>query len=225
MSMTNLYFDLEVIPGCQWYQEQAAAAVRPPSNYRSEDAIEKWWKEVGQAAKLEAIHRTCFIPAYGQIVCIGWALDDGPTEYLVGEDEAILLGRFFTHLEETLPNDRVKHLRWIGHNISGFDIPYLRMRCILHGIKSDYLPEHGIKPWDTSKVFDTLGMLAGRDTKGYSLGNMAKLFGIIDPMENLDGSMVWEMWKSGLHNAVGEYCANDVSITRSLYNRIKEFYE
>jgi hypothetical protein len=80
-----------------------------------------------------------------------------------------------------------------------------------------------IKPWETQKAFDTLYQLAGTNTKGHNLGNMAKVFGIDDPFPDIDGSMIWQLWKEKKETLIEDYCASDVRITRELYKRIRDW--
>jgi hypothetical protein len=95
---------------------------------------------------------------------------------------------------------------------------------MIHQILSPYLPPANAKPWEFEKVFDTLEALAGKDKQGYGLGNMARLFNIPDKFKDVDGSMIWDLWKLGLHESIGQYCANDVEITRNLFNRIADWF-
>jgi predicted PolB exonuclease-like 3'-5' exonuclease len=226
MTISNVFIDIESIPGETFYLEQAVEEVRPPGNFTKEDTIAAWHKGAGVAAKEAAAHRVGMIPAYCQIVSIAFAVDDGPVRTFYGKDEGLLLEGFWEGIAASLVNSRNPlSVRWIGHNIVGFDLPVLFFRCLMHGINDPRLPAvRDIKPWETTKVFDTLYQMAGQNPKGYGLANMCKLFGIESKFPDIDGSQVWGLWKEGYYQLVSEYNADDVELVRKLYLRIKEFY-
>jgi predicted PolB exonuclease-like 3'-5' exonuclease len=222
-SPNELYFDIETVPGCDWYMEEVAAKVTAPANYTKPESIKEWMATAGQKKMEDAKHSTGLIPIYGKIICIGFALNDAHPQTITGDNEKELLQAFFAHLKfQVLGMDNTK-VKWIGHNICGFDIPYLWTRCMVNEVDSLFLPRRDNKPWETSKVFDTLYQVAGKDFKGHSLGNMAKLFGIKDKYPDVDGSMIWDMYREGLLDSISEYCINDVEITRQLYKRINPY--
>lgn len=215
----DIFLDLEVIPGCDWYMEEQATKVSAPANYVNPDAIEKWMVMQGNGKKEQARHATGLIPIYGQIICIGFAVNDGPVMTLYGTDEKDLIKRFYQELSDR----KVQRHRWVGHNVVGFDLPYLWTRSVVHHLDSAFLPDKQIKPWEMDKAFDTLYQLAGKDFKGHSLGNVCKVFGIPDNYPDVDGSMIWDMYREGLAESIQQYCANDVCMTRQLFNRIEGY--
>jgi predicted PolB exonuclease-like 3'-5' exonuclease len=224
--INNVIIDLETIPGQTFYNQQVLDQVKPPASYKKPESIALWWEESGEYAKQQALHSVGLMPAYGQIVALSYALDENVPRVYFGEHERGILSCFWQDLKEDLSASRnPMSVRWVGHNITGFDLPYLFMRCMVHGLNDPLLPNpREMKPWDTMKVFDTLYQLAGTNTKGMGLANVCKLFGIESAMPDIDGSMVWQMWQDGEHSKVADYCEDDVRMTRELFYRIREYY-
>lgn len=223
--ITNIFLDIETVPGDTFYQKQIAASVMPPANYTKEEAIKNWWMTRGKQVKEEAVHATSLMPAYNRIVCLSWAIGDEDPTTFSGDSEEAILSCFFQDLGDQLSNQQCAYsMRVVGHNVTGFDLPCIWHACIRNNVGYSFLPHpRMIKPWDTNKVVDTLTMLAGRDFKGMSLGNLAKLYGLNDAHPDVDGSMVWQMWKDGMETQVADYCAGDVRLVRALYYRIRDF--
>jgi predicted PolB exonuclease-like 3'-5' exonuclease len=216
---TEIVLDIECVAGCDWFQDQQAAKVSAPSNYTKPETIAQWMETTGKAKQEEARRNTCFIPLYSKIICIGFALDDGPVMTIAEDDEKSLIKRFYKELYDA----GARSHRYIGHNILNFDLPLLWTRSVVHGVDSAFLPKRQYKAWDTSEVFDTLVQLAGRDTKGYSLGNACRVLGIPDAYPDMDGSMIHDLHKEGMWESIQQYCSNDVCMTRQLFNRIEGY--
>jgi len=221
--MNNLFIDIETVPGCDWYIHQLQEAVAPPSNYRSDDAIQKWWKEIGDDKVVDAGHAAGLIPAYGEIVCISVAKNDEDPVSFTAYSEIDLLQDFRAWLKINMPE--LGQTRLIGHNLVAFDLPFLWFRSLYNKVNLSYwVPcPNKVRPWETERLFDTLHILAGRDTKGYSLGNMGKLFGIKDRYPEIDGSMIWDLYTQCKLNDITAYCENDVMMVRDLYKRMEGF--
>ena len=220
--INNCFLDIETIPAATFYQKEVVEAVKPPSTYSKPDSIAQWWETKGDQAKEDAVHATGLMPAYNRIVSLAWAWEDEPVKVYSGA-EAGILGAFFEDVaEKSAAAHNGYSMRWIGHNIVGFDLPCIWWAALRNHVNYAFLPNpRQVKPWDTMKVTDTLYQLAGTERKGMSLGNMAKLFGIEDPLSGIDGSMVWQMFRDGRIAEIEEYNCVDVEITRALYHRIR----
>jgi DNA polymerase elongation subunit (family B) len=217
MSKT-LFVDIETIPGSPWYQEELAAKVAPPSNYKSNEAISKWWAETGDEQKAKIGESTALMPLYGQIACIGYAFDDEPVEVITCGSEKELLQRFATVISDAASPTSI--LTWCGHNICAFDIPFLNLRSLVHGVTIPWLPGRNSKPW-SAQVFDTMYELAGSDYKGFSLKHVCKALGIPNMFYDKDGGSIAHLWQTPEgKELVMDWCANDVSMTRQIYRRM-----
>ena len=111
-------------------------------------------------------------------------------------------------------------VKWAGgepkflcaHNGKEFDFPYLCRRMIVHGISiPSLLNIAGKKPWEIHH-FDTLELWKFGDFKSYtSLNLLAHTLGIATPKDDIDGSVVWEVyWKEKNLPRIIAYCQKDV---------------
>jgi len=110
-----------------------------------------------------------------------------------------------------------------GHNGKEFDFPYIARRMIVHQIE---LPEKlnlfGKKPWEIAHL-DTMDLWKFGDYKHYtSLKLMANILGIASPKEDLDGSMVKEVYyKEKDIDRIIRYCELDVITTAQVFLRLR----
>lgn len=215
-SQQFVYFDIETIP-CQdkSFFNEALKNVSAPSRYSKPESIEKWLKENREKAAKEAVEKTSFDGGRGHVCTIAWAKNEGDIMVCHAEtisDERMVLSEFFSDLDpyhsETL----------VGHNITGFDLGFLRKRAICLGVKMpapNSFPRDP-KPWDTT-VIDTMTAWAGG--KGQiSMNELCEILGI-DGKDGFDGSMVAQAWADGEHKKIAEYCADDVLRTREIHKR------
>lgn len=203
-----IIFDIETLPTQdEELINRLCADLRPPANYKNDDAIEKWMID----ARKKVIADTAMNGAYGMIACI--CLSDEITEISIGGidmSEEDVLCRFYDCIA---PFDAV----FCGHNIAAFDLPFLKHRAIVNGVKppKSLLYAMNAKPWDDC-IKDT--MLMWSKTKMISLDTLAWILGI-ENKNTFDGSQVAEMWAKD-PNLVIQKCINDVSVTRQVYNRL-----
>lgn len=222
--INNVFVDIETVPAPTFMMQDVADKIRPPATYTKPETIAAWMADKAPAAVEQAQHGLGLMPAYAQIVCLSFAFEDDAPEVYSGT-EAGILSSFFEDLSVKASQTHNGYsMRFIGHNILGFDLPCIWWACLRNRIPYAFLPHpRQVKPWETMKALDTLYQMAGTERKGMSLGNMAKLFGIHDPLPDVDGSMVWDMYKAGRIAEIEDYCAADVEIVRELYKRIKEW--
>jgi len=226
--MLNVYIDIETVPGSQWFQDKLALDVQPPANYKSDEAILKWWSETGNAKRAEAGRMTALTP-FCKIVAIGYAVGNDDVTVIAGSNEGELLRKFVGDLRMRLthPAKGFMNPMYVGHNILSFDMPRLYQRMVINSIDPDTVRIKSpalIKGWDDA-YFDTLNVFAGRDTKGCSLGNLCNEFGIDDPMPDMDGSKVHDLVVAGDFVTLAQYCKSDVEMTRELAKRLGCNYE
>jgi DNA polymerase elongation subunit (family B) len=127
----------------------------------------------------------------------------------LGDDEKKILEDFAQLLNAHFGTDR--H-RLCAHNGKEFDFPYIARRMIIHGIKIPLLLDNaGKKPWEINNL-DTMELWKFGDFKSFvSLNLLANLFDIPTPKDDIDGSMVADVYyreKDLLRIAI--YCNKDV---------------
>ncbi len=186
-----------------------------------------WDKKAEQIKKTEEqtpeqIYRNAGIYAeFGKVICVSVAyLKDSKLRITSfnDQDEKTLLQNFADLL---IKHFSKSHCRLCAHNGKEFDFPYLCRRMLVNEIQiPDILNVSGKKPWETT-FLDTLEMWKFGDYKHYtSLDLLAAIFGIPSPKENIDGSMVYELyWNSKDFQRIKEYCEKDVLTVVQLFLR------
>jgi len=115
-----------------------------------------------------------------------------------------------------------KALRLVAHNGKEFDFPYICRRMLINGIGiPDTLQISGKKPWEIHHI-DTMELWKFGDFKNYtSLDTLAALFDIDSSKDDIDGSMVNEVYytENDLER-IAHYCKKDVIVTTQLLLRL-----
>ena len=198
------------------------AHLKPPANYKSDEAIAKW--------KLTAVDKmvdnTSFDGSAGSICTISYALGEGDIKTLQRDDfitEKSIIQSFFDELNIACNYNHLScnhgPFTWIAHN-AAFDLPFLFKRVVIlgietHGIKIPHNDRHG-----NGKVFCTMTEWMGYGAKaGGSLDNICNALGI-EGKGDFDGSMVNQAFLDGEYKKIAEYCADDVGMLRAIYNRM-----
>jgi predicted PolB exonuclease-like 3'-5' exonuclease len=247
----KVFIDIETIPGQKAELKKEIAVQFPeimppeepkrPRNIKKAETIKEWetntlpgLRETAQqkhqeevarreTAIEEAWRKTGLYGDQGEVICIGWAIED--TEPMVlsrnlGGSETELIQAFFNTLYQRL-NKRIPH--WVGHNVM-FDLRFLFHRAVVLGIKPCINLSLDAKPW-SEQVQDTMVMWAGLRDK-ISLDRICKALGIqskgddLEEGEYIDGSLVWDFVKRGEISKVATYCKADVTRCREVYKRI-----
>jgi hypothetical protein len=208
-----------------------------------EDAKEKW--EAGRAEALEKlkqnleefwveqVEKAALSALTGRVVAIGYKLPSGSNRIVGtgrGIDETGVLMDFWT----CCSNAKAKGHRLIGHNIFGFDLPFLVQRSFMVGVTVpagvqtiwkqrlgwDDLFHDTMSRW----VCGTYGQYCSLDRISRALGMKGKA-----AAEGCDGAGFWKLWESDKDDpkaqekrALAEkYLANDLDMTAELARRLR----
>ncbi|MBT8222428.1 MAG: 3'-5' exonuclease [Eudoraea sp.] len=110
-----------------------------------------------------------------------------------------------------------------AHNGKEFDFPYIARRMIIHNIPlPQKLDLYGKKPWEVPHL-DTMELWKFGDFKHYtSLKLMAHVLGIPSPKEDIDGSMVRQVYyvEKDLDRII-KYCEQDVITVAQIILRLR----
>lgn len=216
-----LTIDIETIGSQrQDVRDYIAKSVTHPGNISKAETIAKWNEESRPAAIQEAIVKTGLDGAFGQVVCIGYKVDNGPTCVISGLDEPALL-REFNDVLEKLPRNEWFTTTIVGHNVSSFDLRFLTQRHMVLGIKPHVVLSRsaGAKPWESEKVYDTMVQFAGVGNR-ISLGKLCMALNVPTSKGDMDGSMVSQAVADGRLDEVAKYCKGDVDATYACFNRM-----
>ena len=219
----NIVFDIETIPTQEpRVKDLIANGITPPAALKKAESIAEWHANQKQTAIDEAIAKTSFDGAYGQICCIGWAIDDNDVMHVVG-DEKTGIEIFFSDVASCIRKDMLgggsisEKPVFIGHNLAAFDFRFLFQRAVIHGIKPPACIPFNAKAWD-AQIFDTMTYFAGFGNR-ISLDKLAKALGLSGKGE-FTGADVWPLYQAGKIAEIAEYCCDDVRLTREVYKRL-----
>jgi len=219
-------FDIETLPTDNEQVIAALAAmVKPPETHKKQETIDAWMAENKESALAELVSKTSFDGLYGRIACIAWSVDGGEVQSTLPTDgEANSIQRFYDAIRDAA---KAKYhggtastgLTFCGHNVAGFDLPFLKHRSIVLGIKPppDACKAMSSKPWD-NYIADTMLMWSSDSQKRASMDKLCKAFGITGK-DGFDGSMVAETWPVDPHKVI-EYCKDDVRRTLAIHSRL-----
>lgn len=219
--MNELYLDIETIPSnSEAIRAYIAATVKPPATYKKPESIAEWYKEQAPAAIDEAMSKTGLDGAFGHVCVIGYQFEDNVPQVVYGLDEAEVLTRFNTMLDNDIPRAMHSAVKVVGHNVLSFDLRFLVQRHMVNGI-----PPHPVinvavnsKAWD-NKAYDTMTQFAGYGNR-ISLDKLCLALGIESPKGEIDGSMVAKYVADGRIDEVAAYCMRDVAATKAVYQRM-----
>jgi len=210
--MKNLYFDIETVRGDIKLDINDFKA---PANIKDEAKI----LAVKQKKMQEAYDKAGLNSFTAKVCCIGYAFNDEPVNYIAGVNEIEVLTEFSNIITQYLGADK-DLITWVGHNIIGFDLPFIYHRAIKYDLKmlKAYLPETN----RSSFIVDTMDLCNPFEWKPkISLDKACKYFGIPTPKGGIDGSQVQGVYDAGGLDDIGKYCSRDVEAVRELYLKLK----
>ena len=107
----------------------------------------------------------------------------------------------------------------VGHNLVGFDLPFIFQRCLVNGIAAKPLVDLG--EYRVRGVFDTMHAWWLGAKRNVSLDDVAWALGIeSSKTATAEGSKVFELYQAGKLAEIREYNLNDVRVTRKVYERM-----
>ncbi len=168
---------------------------------------EHWSKFVDKAA-LSALT--------GRVLAIGYrSTERGALVLDIEDDESVMLNNFWMQFFRS----RARGQLMVGHNISGFDVPFIARRSWMNGIEvpSDVL-ERG-RFLNPNAFADTMQCWACGTRDYVKLDVLAKAFGLEGKTEGIDGSMFASLFKNDRPKAE-EYLRQDLDLTAAVAERI-----
>lgn len=107
----------------------------------------------------------------------------------------------------------------VGHNIIGFDLPFIFQRCLVHAIQAR--PFVNLAEYNVRGVFDTMHRWWLGAKRHVSLDDVAWALGIeSSKTADVEGSKVFDLYQAGMLDQIREYNLNDVRVTRKIYERM-----
>lgn len=215
-----LFLDIETVPVS-------------PSLSDMNDQLQKLWDKKSSHFRQEnespedVYQRAGIYAEFGKIICIS-------VGHIIFKDEkaCFRIKSFYSHNEKELLEEFSTMLekfsskvnaQLCAHNGKEFDFPYIARRMLINHIKlPKLLDTAGKKPWEV-KLLDTLELWKFGDYKHYtSLELLTHIFNIPSPKNDLDGSMVAQVyWQDKDFDRIVTYCENDVLAVAQLLLRYK----
>ena len=208
------------------------------------NALEERWQQLWEEKTMrivpEGLTPADFYPMragvmaeFSKIICIsvGYFIKEQHLKMRVksffGDDEKKILTDFL----QTITKIESLNNKWCfaGHNIKEFDIPFICRRLLINGISvPGYLDFQNMKPWETN-IVDTFQYWRFGDYKNFtSLNLLAAAMGLPSPKDDIDGSMVGELYHNGTPaereinlKRIAAYCQKDVVTTANIILRFK----
>lgn len=211
-----LFLDIETVPGVKSFD------LLPADMQQYYDDKTKYQRGDEKTAEDFYSERAGILAEFGKVICISCGFVHGSgqeREFRVksfyGDDEKVLLQQFADMLNENFPNTFEV---LCAHNGLEFDFPYLSRRMLINGVAlPDPLDNAGKKPWEIPH-WDTMELWKFGDRKNFtSLKLLAALFGIPTPKDDIDGSMVADVYynEKDLERIV-RYCEKDTKTIAQL---------
>ncbi len=203
-----MFLDIETVPAAPAFQELSPAMQKlwekKSASFRSPD----------QSAE-DVYQRAGIYAEFGKIICISaGVIKEGESpgmrlKSFYGDDEATILKEFSETLKKFSSG---REIMLCAHNGKEFDYPYIARRMIVNSLPiPEILDNAGKKPWEV-RLLDTMELWKFGDFKSYtSLEVLAAILGIDTPKDDIDGSMVADIyWKDHNLERIVRYCEKDV---------------
>lgn len=215
-----LFLDIETVPQYASYDEvpevERVLWLQKSKRLQTDDMLpEELYKKAGIFAE------------FGKIVCISVAFVVKNNDNLqvrvrsfAGNDEKQILEDFMALIRKYFDG---KQTYFCAHNGIEFDFPYLARRALINGIAIPRsLDARGKKPWETPYI-DTLDLWRFGDYKNYtSLKLLTHIFSIPTPKDDIDGSMVCDVyWNENDLQRIVTYCQKDVIAILQLFRKYR----
>jgi predicted PolB exonuclease-like 3'-5' exonuclease len=215
-----LAFDLETVPDVEGLRRLRPEWRTLDDTQVAQCAFDERRERVGSDFLQHHLHR---------IVAIGCAFRDaqGFRVRCLGtpqDSEARLIQDFFRLVERYTP-------QLVSWNGSGFDLPVLHYRALIHGVAAarywdlgeddrdfrwnNYISRYHMRHTD---LMDVLAMYQPR--AAVPLDDIARLAGFPGKL-GMDGSQVWGAFQAGRIDAIRAYCETDVVNTYLVYRRFE----
>ncbi len=213
-----LFLDIETVP-----QIDAWNNVDSTTQYLWDKKTKSQRKDEIEASDFYE-QRAGIMAEFGMIICISIGMIDSNTGKLKiktysGEEKDLLIS-----FCELFNSPRLNNVILCAHNGKEFDFPYIARRLLINGIQPPIpFQMFGKKPWEIPHI-DTMELWKFGDWKSYvSLELLAHIFGIPTPKDDIDGSMVADIYyKDGDIDRIIHYCEKDVLTLANIFRRMRQ---
>ena len=111
-------------------------------------------------------------------------------------------------------------MKWVGHFIKGFDMPYIIKRSLINGVAVPrHFHLHKQKPWENC-LLDTKETWQFGGWDSAKLGLISEVLGIPSPKDAMSGSEVSEYYWNERHEEIKTYCEKDIKATANVILKV-----
>jgi hypothetical protein len=233
IAKTEHYWDLSKEEQENWEDKCERQYLDEKNKFENDSEVECNWYE-GCWQKWAATS-----PEYSKILCISCAVvveKDSEQEFKTvtysgkgiptDEEELETVENFFKLVHKVFNERNYTHL--VGHNIKGFDIPFILKKALMHGISYSKFPFQlqlrDRKPWEMDHILDTKEMYRfGSYFLNATLGETCIALGVESPKDGaVKGSEIYSyIYKE--ENPIDEvktYCELDVVSTMKVLEKL-----
>ena len=204
-------FDIETSP---LPEEQLAASMpefKAAANLKDPEKIKASIEEKKEAY----IRDAALSPLTGFVIAAGVRKPNGDLLLAHGGDEKDTLRKIVSQLNGYLQ----QQIAVGGFNIKGFDLPFIRFRCAVHGIPTGRFLDRfrGRSYWNDNFVDLMEEVVMGRERSGNGLDAVCKALGI--PGKTGNGALFSRIYREAPESAL-EYLRNDLRATAGVYEKL-----
>lgn len=200
-----MYFDIETGPLPEDQLSKLMPEFEPDPRLKDPDKI-----KASIESKKESWISECALRAdMGQILAIGYAIDDSKTVILHGR-ESDLLNDFDDLIFHAIQSEAII----CGFNILGFDLPFIRRRHLIYGMPITWhSSKNKWEPWKF-RTYDAMqDWLSGNPRDSISLDALAKALGFAGKTGK--GSDFHKLYSDvSTRNKAIDYLKNDIKQTK-----------
>lgn len=165
-------------------------------------------------------------PEYCKIIAVGFHTinpTDQPISYVVSDIGPHGRAMDEQYLLELIWEELASGCKVCGFGVLHFDLPTILTRSAMLGV----LPSRrlNLSPWSNPDVLDlNVARFGTHGQRGMNLKHLCRLFGIVPPAGDVDGSMVLEMWQRSEIREIGQYVESDVVVEAELYRALSGYF-
>jgi len=195
-------------------------------NLKDPDKIKAKIEEARVAHEEEFIARAALSPLTGRIICVGYMSTDKQATVIDageknGDGEVEILENFWRRYRMCRQEKRML----VGHNIAGFDVPFLVRRSWLFDVEVPASVFERGRYLDSLVFADTMSLWqCGTRDAWVKLETLSKAFGgtgkpVDEDGGKVDGSMFADLWRTDRPKAEA-YLRNDLEMTARVAQRM-----
>lgn len=187
---------------------------------RAQKNDNKQWYGVIEHAYL---NNAPLLAEYGKIICISYGFFDGDTFKVSSKtiNDFDSEKGLIEYIKKLLDRIDAKNLTLCGHNIKGFDMPFIFKKMLKYSIKiPNCINVLDKKPWEM-RLFDTAEATKATGFVATSLADLTYMLDLESPKDDISGSHVHNVYYYNNNILrISTYCEKDVVAVKDICIRL-----